>query len=52
MVPLNPAQWTVTNGTWLGLMEQVGSLELAVDLFNDLFGAERTEFDNIQLLPQ
>jgi hypothetical protein len=51
-VPLNPAQWTVTNGTWLRLMEQVGSLQLGVDLFNDLFGVERTEFDNVQLLPQ
>jgi hypothetical protein len=50
IVPLSPAHWK-TSGTWLKLLEQITALEIRVDLFNDLFGAERTQFDNIRLLP-
>lgn len=45
--PLNSADWVITSGTWGGLLTDVTSFRLRVDHFNDLFGAERTQFDNI-----
>lgn len=48
---LNASEWTVTRGTWLHLLDQVTAVEVRVNLFNDLFGAERTQFDNIFVLP-
>jgi hypothetical protein len=49
IAPLSPAAWTVTSGIWPGLLSNVTSFELRVDHFNDFFGAERTQFDNIGL---
>lgn len=48
-VPLNATYWTQTSGTWHELLEQVTDVQIRVDHFNDLFGAERTQFDNIAL---
>lgn len=47
--PLSESAWTVTSGTWQGLLANVTSFELRVDHYNDLFGAERTQFDNIRV---
>lgn len=48
---IDPGEWVVTRGTWLHLLDQVTALEVRVNLFADLFGAERTQFDNLFLLP-
>jgi hypothetical protein len=48
-VKLDPAEWTVTSGTWRNLLDQVTTFQIRGNLFNDLFGAERTQFDNIRL---
>jgi uncharacterized protein (TIGR03437 family) len=49
-VKLDQAQWTVTSGTWRNLLDQITAFQIRGNLFNDLFGAERTQFDNVRLL--
>ncbi len=49
IVPLDPGQWTQTSGTWGELLEQVTEIQIRVDHFNDLFGVEQTQFDNIRM---
>jgi hypothetical protein len=49
-VKLDQTAWTVTSGTWRNLLDQVTAFQIRGNLFNDLFGAERTQFDNIRLL--
>jgi hypothetical protein len=47
--PLSASNWIVNSGTWGGLLSDVTAFRLRVDHYNDLFGAERTQFDNILL---
>jgi hypothetical protein len=49
IAPLSASDWTVSSGTWGGLLSDVTSFQLRVDHFNDQFGVERTQFDNITL---
>ncbi len=49
LVPLESTAWTVDSGTWGGMLSNITAFELRVDHFNDMFGAERTQFDNITL---
>jgi hypothetical protein len=49
---ITASDWTITRGTWLHLLDQVTALEVRVNHFADLFGAERTQFDNVFVLPR
>jgi hypothetical protein len=50
-VPLVETYWTQTSGKWLDLLEQVTSVEIRVDHFNDLFAVEQTQYENVTLSP-
>ena len=48
-VPVREESWTVTSGTWAGLLSDVSSLLLRIELVSNSAGADHDGIDNVRI---